>query len=188
MFEAMKGRSVLILLLTIFGVACTTSSQILPVTPNLSVDESPTRGAGRTMSLTVEDTRDSNIIGFRDPEDPSTKITSAPETLRNIRQKLEAAFTELGFTLVEPGEPADVLLDVRLTELSYQRQVAGVIKNLRTGATVEASSVMGDRTVKGTYRDGQGKDTVLRPSLALTAAYCNHLPQGRSTILKNRAI
>lgn len=171
-------------LAVLLAAACTTNSQILPVTPKVNVENEAVRGAGRTITLKVSDSRTSDIVGYRDPDDPQTAITASPEMLENIRRKLESAYTELGYTSVDSGDEADIALHVQVTELVYQRESEGLVKDLRTGATVYATSVMVGRTVTGTYRHGQGKDTVLLPSRSENAEILNaHLDGALSKLV-----
>lgn len=166
-----RNRPLLALLLL---VGCATTSQILPISPALDTSALPPRGEGRTLTLKVIDSRASTVVGYRDPKDTRTVITTASETIRNIQTALAQAYTELGFRVVTPsGGPADIALEVRLVALGYARQADGVVRNLRTGATVEASSVIGTKTTTGTYHFGQGKDTVMTPSLHENASILN---------------
>jgi len=182
-------RTVLVGACMLALMACSTSSQVLPVTPKVDVSEQPVRGTGRTMTLEVSDGRESDIIGYRVPGDPSTAITAAPELLETIRKKLEAAYTKLGFTILEPGESADIAMQVKVTELAYQRQSSGLVKDLDTGATVYATSVMKGRTVTGTYRDAQEKDTVLLPSRVENAEIMNaHLDAALSKLVADKRL
>ena len=182
-------RVITIVLMAVPLISCSTTSQILPVTPQIDVPADPARGVSKTMKLTVVDARASNIVGYRDQNDATTAITSAPEMLDNIRQKLLTAYTDLGFTVVESNEDADIDLNVQLTELSYQRQTEGVVKDLRTSATLVASSVQSDRTVTGTYQAGQGKDTLVKPSLAVNAEILNaHIDAALSKLVADKRL
>jgi uncharacterized lipoprotein YajG len=172
------SRIVLVAGLAALLAACTPTRQIVPVTPSLDTAGLPARGAGRSLSLEVVDARASDVIGLRDPNAPGSLMTSAPETLRNIERSLTEAYTRLGFTLLPPGSAADVMLTVKLTELGYRRDAAGVVRNLDTGATIEVESVMVGKTVTATYRDRQDKDTVLAPSLEQNAAILNRHLEG----------
>ena len=187
--ESILTRSWLSALLALLVCACTTPSQILPVTPQIDVPSNPARGISMTMKLSVLDARESKIIGYRVPNDPLSAITSAPEMIDNIRQKLLTAYTDLGFTVVESNEQADIALTVSLTELSYRRQSDGVVKELRTGATLIAESILSDRTVKGTYQAGQGKDTVVVPSQSVNAEILNtHIDAALSKLVADERL
>ena len=48
------------------------------------------------------------------------------------------------------------------------------MENVTTGATVEATSVMRAKSVTGTYRDSQGRESVLKPNLAENAEIMNN--------------
>ena len=164
--------------------ACSSGNQILPVTPKVELSNSISIGAGRTLYIQVYDERSTDVVGYRDPNNKATVITSSPEMLDNIREKVEQAYTELGFELIETKETVDIVLEIRLTELSYQRQSSGGIKDLRTGATFVANSVMNDRVVDGTYRDGQTKDTIVKPSFEENSKILNrHLDAALSKLI-----
>ncbi|MEQ8662461.1 MAG: YajG family lipoprotein [Gammaproteobacteria bacterium] len=180
----MTTRRCLLLGLAAFVAGCSATPQIMPVVPALEVAADGARGAGRTLAVTVVDARDSDIVGYRDPDDTATAITTPAETLPNIRRALEQGYRELGFTVVPPDSHADIALEVRLTDLGYRRATGGVVRELRTGATLEATSVMPTKTVTAIYHDGQGKDTVLRPSLKANADILNaHLGAALSKLV-----
>lgn len=75
---------VLVLALTfVVLLGCALQPQILPVTPQLDFAGAAARGAGRTIAISVVDGRGSNVVGYRDPADTNSVITTAPElTLR----------------------------------------------------------------------------------------------------------
>ena len=153
--------------------ACALQPQILPITPQIDLGGATARGAGRSLSLHVVDARPDNVVGYRDPTDKNSVITTAPETVRVIQRELEKAYGQLGFAVVPQGGSADVALEVRLTELGYSRQTGRVMNDIHTGATVEVTSVMHDKTVNGTYTDSQGSEMVLKPNLADNAELMN---------------
>ena len=164
--------------------ACALQPQVLPITPQLDVSGATQRGDGRTIALDAIDGRADNVVGYRDPDDTSSAITTAPETMRVIKREVESAYGQLGFRVVPQGEEADITLEVRLTELGYRRQQGTVVNNIRTGATIEATSVMRGKTVTGTYRDGQGKEMVLKPNLEDNANLMNkHLSEALARLV-----
>ena len=171
----LRYRAVLTLgVVCISLAACALQPQVLPITPQLDVSQAPHRGDGRSIALDTIDGRPNNIVGYRDPNDTQSAITTAPETMRVIKREVEGAYVELGFRVVPQGEQADITLELRLTELGYTRQSNNVVNNnVHTGATIEATSVMHGKTVTGTYRDSQGKQSVLKPNLADNAALMN---------------
>ena len=83
-------------------------------------------------------------------------ITTPPETLANIQRALEDGFRRLGFAIVPVGAAADVTLEVRLSELGYKRDADGLLRDLHTVATVEATSVLAGKTVTGGRLDVSG--------------------------------
>ncbi len=153
--------------------ACALQPQVLPITPQLNVSTAAHRGDGRSIALDAIDGRPDNVVGYRDPNDTNSAITTAPETMRVIKREVEKAYAELGFRVVPQGEEADITLEVRLTELGYKRQEGTVVNNIHTGATIEATSIMHGKTVTGTYRDSQGKEMVLKPNLEDNAELMN---------------
>ncbi|MBK8957750.1 MAG: hypothetical protein IPM80_04795 [Proteobacteria bacterium] len=169
-----RPRALIVFILgTALLAACALQPQVLPITPRLDVSGAAHRGEGRSIALDAIDGRSDNVVGYRDPNDRGSAITTAPETMRVIKREVENAYQALGFRVVPQGEDADITLEVRLTELGYTRQQGTVVNNIRTGATIEATSVMHGKTVTGTYRDGQGKEMVLKPNLEDNAALMN---------------
>lgn len=163
---------------------CTPAPQIIPAVAQVDVPATQARGAGRSIAIEVVDARDDTIVGYRDPARADSAITTSPELLENMRRALEQGYRELGFIIVAAGQEADIELQVRLTEFGYQRAEGGVVRELLTGATVEATSVLPEKTITATYRDAQSKDTVLRPSLAANAEILNgHLDGALSKLV-----
>lgn len=152
---------------------CATTSQVVPVNPTLNLSALPSSGAGRSLALTVIDGRSDDIVGYRDPNQSSTQMKSSPDAIAAIQRTLERAYTQLGFSLVPPGDLVDIDMTVKLVEFGYTRAASGLIRNLDTGATIQVESVMPGKTVTATYRDGQGQDTVLAPSLQANAEILN---------------
>ncbi len=166
-------RTMFVLVLGALLAACATTPQILPVTPRPVVTATADRGAGRTLSIELLDARGSNVVGLRDANKTDSAITTTPEMLPNIRRALESGYAQQGFTIVQPGSAADVALEVRLTELGYQREASGALPDLKTGATFQVSSTLPEKTVEAVYRDAQTKDTVIKPSLSANAELLN---------------
>ena len=92
----------------------------------------PSRGAGMTLVVTTTDARKEQLIGYRDPADPSTAITAAPQMMPNLQAALEKAYADLGYELLGRGADADVTLEVRLVELEYAIDKPAVRYSLRT--------------------------------------------------------
>ena len=180
-----RYRALLTLSVTcVLLAACALQPQVLPITPQLDVSRAPHRGDGRSIALDTIDGRPDNVVGYRDPADTRSAITTAPETMRVIKREVEGAYAELGFRVVAQGEEADITLEVRLTELGYTRQSGNVVNNIHTGATIEATSIMHGKTVTGTYRDSQGKEMVLKPNLEDNAVLMNkHLAAALSRMV-----
>ena len=171
----MQGSRLRIVALTAlaFVAACALQPQTLPITPQVDLANAPPRGNGRTLALDVIDGRPDNVVGYRDPADTNSAITTAPETIRVIKRAVEQAYGNLGFQVVGTGEPADITLEVRLTELGYSRDKSRMVENVTTGATVEVTSVMHTKSVTGTFHDGQGRENLLRPNLQENAEIMN---------------
>jgi uncharacterized lipoprotein YajG len=161
------------MLATLLVAGCATTYQIVPINPRIDVSQIPARGNGRSLALEVVDTRADPVIGYRGAPGDETEITAAPETIRNIRDALERVYTGLGFRVVPPLGEADIQLRVELTELTYARETEGLLREINTGATLKATSTMAQRTVTGTYKEGQGKEGVLKPSMRENARILN---------------
>lgn len=181
----MQALHTLLLATALLAIAgCAKTPQILPVTPRIDVQAAAARDDGRSIAISVIDARGTDVVGYRDPADPGSVMTTAPETLANIERALESGYRQLGFEIVPVGSDADVALEVRLTELGYRRAADGLVRDLRTVATVEATSVLAEKTVNAIYRDGQGKDTVIAPSLHANAEILNkHLQAALSKLV-----
>ena len=154
-------------------LGCALQPQILPVTPQMDLAGAAARGAGRTIAISVVDGRGNNVVGYRDPADTNSVITTAPELTRVVQREVEQAYTRLGFSVVPQGETADIALTVKIAELGYTRQAGRVVNNINTGATIEATSEMNGKSVTGTYKDAQGKEMVWKPNLADNAEVMN---------------
>lgn len=171
-------------LLSVMLAGCSATPQIIPAVAQIDTAGTQARGAARSIAIEVVDARDDTVVGYRDPARADSAITTSPELLENMQRALEQGYRELGFAIVAADEDADIALQVRLTEFGYQRAAGGVVRELLTGATVEATSVLPDKTITAIYRDAQSKDTVLRPSLAANAEILNgHLEGALSKLV-----
>jgi len=167
------GQRSALLLVTLVVAACATKSQILPVTPELDPGVLPYLGAGRTLSLSVTDARADTVVGYRDPDDPSTAIVTAEETVANIERALEKALVSMGFELAESGETADVALQVRLEALQRVREASGVLRTVDTRVRFGATSQLAQSTVTGRYENTRGRETLTTPSRESNAERVN---------------
>ena len=171
---AVTGLDVALVVIVVMGLgACTATPQILPIQPKVQSNTSTQQGAGRTIAIEVVDARGTDLIGLRDARSHQSAITAAPEMLRNIQQVLESGYRQQGFDIIPVGESADVALEVRLTQLGYQREATGLLKDLKTVAEFQVTSVMASKTMDGIYSASRTKDTVVRPSLAANADILN---------------
>ena len=164
---------------------CTSTAQIVPINPNPRVEASDPASSRRTLALDIIDARANEIIGYRDGTSASA-LRSTPELMRNLRRALENGYSERGFQVLSAGEAADITMEIRLTEISYAREPDGLLRDLATGVTFEVTSIMPEKTVTATYRDGQTKDTLLPLSRAANAELINqHMNKALNNLLND---
>src|SRR5690606_35718060 len=134
-FSRWLGLAALALVL----VGCAHSPQQLNVTPSVTTTLSPV-ARQQPVVVTVRDTRSSPVLGTRGGLYPETSnLTINPQALNHIRQQVEGALRQLGFSVVPEGTPNANSLVVSLSELSYISPKDGVyVTQADIGATFSA--------------------------------------------------
>src|SRR5690606_7539973 len=100
-------------------VGCAHSPQPLNVPPTVTTTLSAV-ARQQPVVVTVRDTRSSPVLGTRGGLYPDTSnLTINPQALNHIRQQVEGALRQLGFSVVPDGTPNANSLVVSLSELSY---------------------------------------------------------------------
>lgn len=134
-FSRWLGLAALALVL----VGCAHSPQQLNVTPSVTTTLSAV-ARQQPVVVTVRDTRSSPVLGTRGGLYPDTSnLTINPQALNHIRQQVEGALRQLGFSVVPDGTPNANSLVVSLSELSYISPKDGVyVTQADIGATFSA--------------------------------------------------
>ena len=125
--------------LALLLVGCAPSPQQLNVTPSVTATLSAV-ARQQPVVVTVRDTRSSPVLGTRGGLYPDTSnLTINPQALNHIRQQVEGALRQLGFSVVPDGTPNANSLVISLSELSYISPREGVyVTQADIGATFTA--------------------------------------------------
>lgn len=164
----------LVLLLSLFS-ACALSPQ--QVTINPTVDTAVTRfGSGQLVQVTVEDLRESKVIGSRGGIYKETSvITIANDITAAIAKAVEATLAMQGFNIAADDQQASAHVNVVIKELSYTvpKQTIGKKLSLNAALMLKASS-QGETYKKG-YESTRNWQGAVSPSEANNERMINGL-------------
>ncbi len=110
-------KKIFILISSILMASCASSSQDVRIEIFPSVAESNT-GSGIILSVTVDDSRPSGVIGTTGE---TTQIYTSQDLAETIGLAMVDAFSKQGFSVSAASNPAAVRMTVALEDLSYTR-------------------------------------------------------------------
>ena len=144
--------------------ACALSPQTVHVDPQLAATAPAQTSAGIRISLSVADTRTTQIIGYRGGVYDTASLTAERGLEDNIRKAVTGAYQAAGFTVLDAGQAGDVRLRVELTELQYAVEGGNFVRGVSLAAAVRAVSESDARTLTANYRETLQKDLLKAPT------------------------
>lgn len=143
---------------------CALSPQTVRIHPALDVSQLAPRAQVKSIALSVGDTRQNRIVGYRGGVYATASITADANLTGAVRAELSHALGKLGLQVVEDGANADISLGVEIAELGYAVTEDRVTRTIETVAMVRGKSTAGAVTRTGEYRDRRTKEVVKAPS------------------------
>lgn len=111
-------NKIFVVLMCLFAVSCASTSQDARIEIFPNVAES-TVGNGTTLSVTVDDSRQSGIIGTTGE---TTQIYTSQDLAETIGLAMVDAYSKQGFNVSAASNPMAVRMVVTLEDLSYTRE------------------------------------------------------------------
>lgn len=147
-----KGFLAVLLAGTALLAGCAHSPQQLNVQPQVQVPLTPV-ASRQPVIIVVQDSRPSKVLGTRGGIYPeSSNITINEQSIGLIRQQVEGAVRQLGFSVVPEGTPNANRLTVSLTDLRYQSPKDGVyVTQADISATFAAEARSSNQQYQGRY-------------------------------------
>ena len=154
--------------------ACALSPQTVIVNPELSTVTASTASSDSRLSLEVADPRASTIIGQRGGVYKTTSdIRTDANMTSSLRQKLAAAFINIGYEVVPAEASAKARLLVEVVELKYTANEEELINNIETKVVIRATCQKGSEQYASTYRVTHNKEVIKAPSEEKNAELVN---------------
>lgn len=153
-------------LFILFFAGCALSPQVVVVNPSISVEPNVTVAKPVVISVEAVDVRSSPIIGQRGGVYAETSNISTDKNMTaTLEKNIGRAFSELGYKVVQKGEPADAAFTLKVTAVHYAtRTEKKVLKNIETRVEMQAVCRKQDREFTGSYNATRKKDLIKVPS------------------------
>lgn len=130
-------KKIVILIVSIFTVSCASKSQDARIEIFPSVAESNV-GNGVTLSVTVDDSRASGVIGTTGE---TTQIYTSQDLAQTIGLAMVDAYSKQGFNVSSASNPTAVGMLVTLEDLSYTRDGNLVTTTVNTTSRMKVELV-----------------------------------------------
>lgn len=154
---------IVILLLLLAG--CALSPQTVRIDPELGVVTQSAGGKDIRLSLQVDDSRSTDVIGQRGGVYENTSdIRTDPEMTATLRKKIAAALGNLGYRVVSPDDAARARLVVEVAELSYVAHQEELIDTIEIRNVIRVSCRKGSEKYGSSYRVPYKKEVIKAPS------------------------
>ena len=142
--------------------ACALSPQVIGINPDISILEESEQQYNKTISVVVNDARNSNILGSRGGIYSDTALLSTAEDMTiNLKNNLENAFSSMGYNVFGSGGN---ILTINIQELSYNAGRETTVTKVVTSASVDVSCQNQSQTMNNTYRITDTKDFITTPT------------------------
>lgn len=144
---------------------CAVSPQQVPVEPQTGAEFPTAARNGIAVNLSVEDARETNVLGslgglYAD----SSTLSASNDLAADLRAVLADKLTRAGYQVTR--ENGDFRMDVAIDQLNYQREPGSVSSEIRVvadlGVRIEDDTVFLERN----YRSGSNQTRITRPTPA----------------------
>lgn len=142
---------------------CAVSPQQVPVEPRSGEDFPTAARSGISINLSVQDDRDTNVLGSLGGTYAESSTLSASNNLAaDLRAVIADKLRRAGYEVTNDG--GDFRMSVAISQLNYQREPGSLSSEVRVVADlamrIEDSSVFLERS----YRSGSNQTRITRPT------------------------
>lgn len=142
--------------------ACAKSPQVIRLNPDISIAEESEQQYSKSISIVVNDARNSNILGSRGGIYSDTALLSTSEDMTSdVKNVLETAFASMGYNVFGGGGN---ILTINIRELTYNADRQTAMTKVVTSASVDVSCQNQAQTMNNTYRITDTKDFITTPT------------------------
>ncbi len=163
-----------VLILVSFMAACAYSPQQINVSPVITT-ATESYGAGRGLTVSVEDARINKEIGSRGGAYKDTSLITVNNNLEEaIKRVSKAELAVQGFNVntTEAGAP-NVKVVIKTLDYEMPKQTVGKTINLE--AVMQVVATAGNETFTGNYKTNSSQETAMTPSMAKNEEMINSL-------------
>ena len=155
------SKTVFMTLVIVLG-GCALSPQTVNIAPDINVPAAGNRQINKTVSITVNDSRNNSVIGTRGGIYRETAhITADANMTMSLKTILSNAFADLGYNVTNNS---NVTLTVDVAELKYTATGENTITAVETSAAIHATCRNGNLVMNNTYRVTDKQDVLKAPS------------------------
>ena len=166
------GRAAALALLMVMA-ACALSPQTVAIRPTITTAPADI-GHDRSVALTVVDQRGSKVFGSLGGiySDTAT-IGPSGDITEPVRKAVTEALSTQGFKVVAAGSPADLDMQIRIEDISYQASGDPMVRKIAIGARVGVDAKRGSQTYSASSQVKESREVLKAPNPAENEAYLN---------------
>jgi len=144
---------------------CALSPQSVSLSPNIEVASGTYQQQAKSLTITVNDTRQNRVIGTRGGIYKDTSdITPTTDMTLSVKNSLTNSFRILGYSVVDNN--SDVSLGVNIVDLQYTAFGDKNVNAVETSAAVGVTCRNRDYVMTNEYRTTDKQDVLKAPSAA----------------------
>ncbi len=170
----MKLISGIVVLFSLLLSGCAISPQAIPINPSVTVP-SQNIGQGRSVNLSVVDTRENKVLGSRGGVYAKTAVLTidgGPE--EPIKQEVAGALTAYGFTVLNAMN-ADMSLRIEVDTLDYEKTGKTFPMVIKNQILLKAICNKAGEEFTSRYSANRAKEYVTTPSAKQNEEMINEL-------------
>lgn len=152
--------------------ACALSPQVIDISPTLRHETSSNLDSKNTITIHVNDSRPSSLLGSRGGVYNETALlTTNPDMTNNIRATLIDAFKTIGYSVSDNTTATG--LNVSISEFTYNNQKKTAVNSISVRAVIKVECRNSRYTMNNEYTITDGKDFIKPPSKRENATIVN---------------
>jgi len=167
-------NKVLLLVVVTLLAACAYSPQQITVSPVINT-ETESYGAGRGLTVSVEDARNSKELGSRGGAYKDTSLITIGNDLEEaVKRAAKAELAVQGFN-VNTTETETPNVNIIINTLKYDIPMQAVGKTIYLEMVLQVVATAGKETYTGNYKTNSSRETALTPSMAQNEEMVNDI-------------